>query len=80
MEESIDSCEGILIGTEAVTVIGEGAIVIRLGQCCRKETTEEMEKELAEKFGRKVILLDSRFGEILTLPPEKEPGGAPGRP
>lgn len=35
MEESIDRCEGILIGTEAVTVIGEGAIVIRLGQCCR---------------------------------------------
>ena len=55
MEESIDSCEGILIGREAVTGIGEGAIVIRLGQCCRKETTEEMEKELAEKFGRKVI-------------------------
>ena len=35
MEESIDSCEGILIGREAVTGIGEGAIVIRLGQCCR---------------------------------------------
>lgn len=80
MEENIESCEGIPIGREAATVIGEGAIVIRLNQCYRKETAEEMEKELAEKFERKVILLDSRFGEILTLPPEKHPEGAPRRP
>nr|WP_296464344.1 hypothetical protein [uncultured Acetatifactor sp.] len=80
MEEGIKSCEGILIGGETATVIGEGTIVIRFNRCCRKEETEEMEKELAEKFGRKVILLDARFGEILTLPPEKHPGGAPRRP
>ncbi len=80
MEESIKSCEGIFVGREATTVIGEGTVIIRLNQCCRKEELKEMEEELAEKFGRKVILLDARFGEILTLPPEKHPGGAPRRP
>ena len=80
MEESIKSCEGILIGGETAMVIGEGTIVIRINQRCGKDEVEEVEKELAEKFGRKVILLDARFGEILTLPPEKHPGGAPRRP
>ncbi|WP_300572169.1 hypothetical protein [uncultured Acetatifactor sp.] len=80
MEESIKSCEGILIGGETAMVIGEGTIVIRINQRCGKDEVEEVEKELAEKFGRKVILLDTRFGEILTLPPEKHPGGAPRRP
>ena len=51
-----------------------------INQRCGKDEVEEVEKELAEKFGRKVILLDTRFGEILTLPPEKHPGGAPRRP
>lgn len=46
MEEGIKSCEGILIGGETATVIGEGTIVIRFNRCCRKEETEEMEKEL----------------------------------
>nr|WP_300790021.1 hypothetical protein [uncultured Acetatifactor sp.] len=80
MEESIKSCEGILIGGETAMVIGEGTIAIRINQRCGKEEVEEVEKELAEKFGRKVILLDTRFGEILTLPPEKHPGGVPRRP
>ena len=80
MEESIKSCEGILIGGETAMVIGEGTIVIRINQRCGKDEVEEVEKELAEKFGRKAILLDTRFGEILTLPPEKHPGGAPRRP
>lgn len=80
MEESIKNCEGILIGGETAMVIGEGTIVIRINQRCGKDEVEEVEKELAEKFGRKVILLDTRFGEILTLPPEKHPGGAPRRP
>ena len=80
MDESSKSCEGILIGGETAMVIGEGTIVIRINQRCGKDEVEEVEKELAEKFGRKVILLDTRFGEILTLPPEKHPGGAPRRP
>nr|WP_300770113.1 hypothetical protein [uncultured Acetatifactor sp.] len=80
MEEGIKCCEGILIGGETAAAIGEGTLVIRLNQCCRKEELEEKEKYLADKFGRKVILLDARFGEILTLPPEKDSGGAPRRP
>lgn len=80
MEECIKCCEGISIGGETVTVIGEGTVVIRLNQSCRKEDLEEKEKYLADKFGRKVILLDARFGEILTLPPENGSGGAPRRP
>lgn len=80
MEGCIKCCEGISIGGETATVIGEGAVVIRLNQSCRKEDLEETEKYLENKLGRKVILLDTRFGEILTLPPEKDPGGAPRRP
>lgn len=80
MEEYIKCCEGISIGGETVTVIGEGAVVIRLNQSCRKEDLEAKEKYLADKFGRKVILLDATFGEILTLPPENGSGGAPRRP
>ena len=80
MEEGIECCEGISIWEKSVTVIGEGAVVIRLNQSCRKEDLEEMEKYLADKFGRKVILLDERFGEILTLPPENGSGGVPRRP
>lgn len=80
MEEYIKCCEGISIGGETAMVIGEGTVVIRLNQSCRKEDLEAMEKYLADKLGRKVILLDTRFGEILTLPPEKDSGGAPRRP
>lgn len=80
MEECIKCCEGISIVGETVTVIGEGTVVIRLNQSCRKEDLEATEKYLADKLGRKVVLLDTRFGEILTLPPEKDSGGAPRRP
>ena len=65
---------------EGVSGIGPGTIVIRLTAPCSKGERWEMEKELSEKFGRKVILLNPMFGEILTLPPEKEPGGSHGRP
>ena len=72
--------DGQIVEVVNVSMIGKGDIVIRINMSCGKETIEEMEKELAEKFGRKVILLDTRFGEIMTLPPEKHPGGAPRRP
>mgnify|MGYP001109518867 CR=1 FL=1 len=31
-----------------------------------------IENEMSLKFGRKVIVLDARFKEILTIPPIKE--------
>ncbi len=73
-------CKDGQIVEAGVSMIGKGDIVIRLNMACGKDAIEEMEKELAEKFGRKVILLDARFGEIMTLPPKKEPGGVPRRP
>lgn len=71
MTESIESSERILIDKESVMVIGEGTIVIRLNPCCGNESIEKMEEYLGKKFGRKVIVLESKYGEILTLPPEK---------
>ena len=71
MDENIKSGEGILISEKSVRVIGEGTIVIRLNQCCSNESIEKMEEYLGKKFGRKVIVLESKYGEILTLPPEK---------
>lgn len=65
---------------EGVSGIGPGTIVIRLAAPCSKGKQSEMEKELSEKLRRKVVLLDPMLGEILTLPPEKEPGGSHGRP
>lgn len=80
MKRVIEGGKSFFIEEKAVTVIGKGIIVIRFNQFCRKEELEEMEKELTEKFGRKVVLLDARFGEILTLPPEKNSWGDSGRP
>lgn len=72
--------KGIYIEVENVKSIGRGDIIVRLKRVCREEAIEEMEKYLSNKFGRKVILLDGRYGEILTLPPENDAGAAGGRP
>lgn len=37
-------------------------------------------KFIENRHGMKVILLDARYGEILTLPPEKNGGDVTGRP
>lgn len=72
--------EGICIEVESVKNIGRGDIIIQLKSMQRQEDIEEMEKKMSNKFGRKVILLDDRYGEILTLPPEKDPGMIDRRP
>lgn len=54
--------------------------MIRLNQCCREEDTERMERYLKRKLKRNVVLLDARYGEILTLPPETVPGASLRRP
>lgn len=42
-------------------------LIIRLIRQYKIEDLHEMEKELAEKTGKKVILLDSRFGEVIAM-------------
>ena len=51
MEESIKSCEGILIGGETAMVIGEGTIVIRINQRCGKDEVEEVERNWLKSLG-----------------------------
>lgn len=72
--------EGLFTEINSVKSIGQGDVIIRLNQCCREEDTERMERYLKRKLKRRVILLDARYGEILTLPPETVPGASPRRP
>ncbi|MCI8801081.1 MAG: hypothetical protein HFH88_14910 [Lachnospiraceae bacterium] len=76
----IENRHGIIADLREVGIIGKGDIIIKLNRCYSDEIIEEMEMNLSAKFGRKVILLDARYGEILTLPPEKNGGGDTGRP
>lgn len=74
------SGDGTLCELETVKVIGEGSIVIRINMRCSDGAISKMERELSKKFGRKVILLDVTYGEILTLPPEKSPAAGSREP
>ena len=76
MKWSYDSRKEMARELETVKVIEEGDIVIRANMRCGDESITEMEKKLSERFGRKVIVLDDRFGEILVVPPEKCPAGS----
>ncbi len=71
---------GLFTKIESVKRIGQGDVIIRLNQCCREEDTERMEQYLKRKLKRNVVLLDARYGEILTLPPETVPGASLRRP
>ena len=70
MKLFVENADATLMELESVKIIGEGDIVIRIKALYREEIIKEMEAHLSEKFGRKVILLDARYGEILTLPPK----------
>ena len=80
MKLYFDNGDGKLVELDTVKVIGAGDIVIRINSIFHEDRLTEMEKNLSKKFERKVILLDARYGEILVLPPEEEPGGVPRRP
>lgn len=75
-----DNGDGKLVELDTVKIIGAGDIVIRVSSIFHEDCLTEMEKNLSKKFERKVIILDARYGEILVIPPEKEPDGAPRRP
>lgn len=42
-------------------------VFIRLKYTYKPQDVEKMEKELTEKIGKKVVLLDLRFGEVLVM-------------
>lgn len=51
--------------------LSEGDVVLFSNAMMRAEAIERMEKELSYKLDRKVVILDSKFRDILTLPPKK---------
>lgn len=55
---------------EKVVGVTEGDIILMTKVCMRESDVERMEKVLSEKFERKVIVLDEKIKEILTLPPK----------
>ena len=52
--------------------VGEGDLIIFLHSSYRAKDIEDMEKYFSEKFERKVIVLDGRVAEIMTVPPKIE--------
>lgn len=42
-------------------------VFIRLAFPYRPEDVEKMEKQLTEKIGKKIVLLDPRFGEVFVM-------------
>jgi len=60
--------DGKEIPLEKVEGIGIGKIMVVRAMAMLKPTDKEsMEFELSKKFDRKVIVLDSRYGELLSL-------------
>jgi hypothetical protein len=45
----------------------DGLLVIRMNTMLRDIQKCFYESELSNQFGRKVVVLDSRYGEVLTL-------------
>ncbi|MDD3369409.1 MAG: hypothetical protein PHP50_11095 [Lachnospiraceae bacterium] len=60
---------GTRIEIERLQSIGEGDLIIKSNYRLNREDTSKLETELSGKTGRKVILLDGRFGEIFSIPP-----------
>lgn len=71
---------GQQIELEKVQNIGEGDIIIRLKTIMRQENISTIEEQLSKKLNRKVIVLDSRFGDIYILPPKNTPDVAAREP
>lgn len=54
---------------EKAVGLSHGDIVLFLDRCYREKDLEEMEVFMAKKFGRKVIILDWRYRDIVVVPP-----------
>lgn len=51
-----------------------GDIVLFARPCFREEVIRSLETYMSERFGRKVILLDGRFRDIVVVPPVLDKG------
>lgn len=54
---------------EKAVGLQQGDIVLIPKCIWSEETTKQMEKCFSDRIGRKVIILDSRFRDILIVPP-----------
>ena len=70
MELLLKDENGRIVPIEQIGELNEGDIVIRTSTFLHREDRKEFEKELSNKFGRKVIVLDARVLEILVVPPK----------
>ena len=54
---------------EKVAGLQQGDVVLFMKPCFRDETIKSFENYLSERFGRKVIILDGRFRDVVIIPP-----------
>lgn len=64
--------DGKMYEIEQAKVMQPGDVVVLLNYCMRERETKILEKNLSIKLGRKVVVLDAKFRDIVTLPPVKE--------
>ena len=70
MELLLKDENGRIVPVEQIGELNVGDIVIRMSMFLHGDHREEIEKELSNKFGRKVIVLDAGISEILVVPPK----------
>lgn len=68
MELLLKDENGRIVPVEQIGELNVGDIVIRMSMFLQRDHREEIEKELSNKFGRKVIVLDAGISEILVIP------------
>jgi hypothetical protein len=62
----IKNDKGYEIEVKEISKIGKGKILIlHMSHVAKKEDIEIIENDLSKKFGRKIIILDSRFSETI---------------
>ena len=71
MELYFKAKDGTLHQLAETECMGDGDVVVMTPYHLHTQDIEQMQRELAKAFGRKVVLLDARFNRVLTIPPVK---------
>lgn len=68
MKLYIEDEQGTKTEIKEIQKLGEGSILILSSSVClRKAEIEVLEKEISEKIGRQVVILDPRFSIVGTI-------------